>query len=628
MVFRLIAPEWAVKAKGLRRVLEGEFTEEQISAYNSDGYNIYFLPNYPSTYTPGVTVDGSQVDTFRFVFVDCDLKDKVYNSKDEFLAALGDANITPSIVTDSGNGVHAYWQVDDLDAMSFLRLQRRLMRKFKTDEAVGQIYQLMRVPGTINTKSETEPKLCEEIYSSDSVYTCEQLDALLPPITLADEDYCRHHYEKTYRLNQEVEVDTKIPLKFSELIRTNKEVKDIWSGNVDDRSKADYRLAHILFANSFVKEEARSVLVNCAKALSRAPIHRISYADNIIDQIWTYEITKDQESLTLSSTVKDILNRHGDAIKGTRFPCWNYLDATEHGFRLGQVIGLAAGSGVGKTAVALNMFMGFVKSNPDYDHFFVPLEQPSNEIADRWKTMCGDNTALYEKVHVISNYADDGSFRHLSFDDIKEYLLKFQRVTKRKVGAVVIDHIGALKKKGKDGENQDLMDICHQMKAFAVATNTMLVMQSQAPREKAGIGDLELNKDAAYGTVYFESYCDYLITIWQPLKRCHSEDGCPTVTAYKFCKIRHKKQNLDKIQEDVRYRLYFDPTTEHLRELTQDEETSFSYFLTKATNIRKLDRKTDLVPYNSTPWTKDEDLNGATTSNKDPARATTTTGIH
>jgi hypothetical protein len=217
--------------------------------------------------------------------------------------------------------------------------------------------------------------------------------------------------------------------------------------------------------------------------------------------------------------------------------------------------------------------------------------------------MCGDKTQLHDKVHILSNYDQDGTFRHLSFDNIKDYLLKFQTITGKKVGCVVIDHIGALKKKGRDGENQDLMDICHQMKAFAVQTNTMLVMQSQAPREKAGIGDLELNKDAAYGTVYFESYCDYLLAVWQPLKRCYTQ-GAPTVTAYKFCKIRHKKQNVDIIKEDERYLLMFDSDTEHLREMTQDEETSFKFFNKTASNLRGQDRKTEVVSYTSVKWGK------------------------
>lgn len=602
MVFRCIAPLWL---SGVPKVREGEFTQEQLESFNEAGYNVYYLPNYPSVYDPSVPVDGSHIDTFSFVYVDMDLKDGVYPNKQAFLERVLSDKIDPTFIVDSGNGVHAYFAVTDLDAMSYLKLQRRLCRYFSTDEAICKIFQLMRVPNTVNTKNQDAQILCQTVYEGDALYTCEQLDFLLPPITHQDEEYCKQHYNKTYNLeSRNHRIDDKIPNKFAKLVRENSEVKDIWSGGVDDRSKADYRLGHIMFAHGFTKDEARSVLVNSSKALTRTPIHRIGYADGILDKIWTFENTEDK-GLSLSSTVKEILERSGDTLKGTRFPCHRYLDATSHGFRLGQVVGLVAGSGVGKTAMALNMFEGFVQNNPDYDHFFIPLEQPANEIADRWRTMCGDKTFLHDKVHVISNYADDGSFRHLSFDEIKDYLLKFQSVTGKKVGCVVIDHIGALKKKGKDGENQDLMDICHQMKAFAVQTNTLLVMQSQAPREKAGIGDLELNKDAAYGTVYFESYCDYLVTIWQPLKRCYMQEGCPTITAFKFCKIRHKKKGLDEVQEDVCYRLVFDPLTEHMKEMTQEDEERFGFWLTQATNKRKLDRKTDIVPYESTIWTKE-----------------------
>lgn len=610
MLIRAILPPWASeKYLNRPRVFEGDVSQDKIRELNSLYYNIYFLPNYPSHYDSSKNVDGSDIDIFKYVFIDMDMKSNVYKSKEEFITLLKAWSLQPSLIVDSGNGIHAYYEVVDLTGESYLRLQRRLCRKFNTDEAVSKIYQLMRVPNTINTKInpalETRTKMCEVLDTSENTYTCEDLDAALPPITHADEEYCKEHYNKTYDLNQsQVAINDQLPVKFFHLVRSNQEVKEIWAGGVDDRSKGDYRIGHIMFGNGFSKEEALSVLVNSAKALERAPKHRVSYAVNIVDKIWTYELTG-----AISSTVKEILARKGDTLKGTRFPCWNYIDATVHGFRLGQVIGLVAGSGVGKTAMALNMFMGFVQSNPDYNHFFIPLEQPADEIADRWKTMCGTNTALHDKVHVISNYAEDGSFRHLSLTEIKDYLVKFQETTKKKIGCVVIDHVGALKKKSKDGENQGLMDICHEMKAFAVQTNTMLVMQSQAPREKAGIGDLELNKDAAYGTVYFESYCDYLITIWQPLKRCYADEGCPTVTAFKFCKIRHKMANADNLKEDVSYRLYFDSNTGHLRELTQPEEMSFDFFNVKATNMRKADRKTDIIPYQSIKWTKDDQDN-------------------
>lgn len=606
MIYRLIAPAWLLDDKpNSKRVLEGEFTDEEIHKYNKEGYNVYYLPNYPSNYTKGVIVDGSHIDVFSFVFVDFDIKDGAYTSKDEFINAVGAAGIEPTKIVDSGNGVHVYWKVLNLDAKSYLRFQRRLMRLFNTDEAVGQLFQLMRKEGTINTKYRDKKVPCVLEYESSKVYTAEELDLLLPSITKADEGYCEQHYNKTYNIDQnQLIISDVMPDKFGKLIRDNAEVKDLWAGSTDDRSRNDYRLGHLMFANGFTKDEALSVLVNSAKALQRAPVHRTSYAEGIVNKIWTFELTEDKEKLDLSMSVREILQRSGDTLKGTPFRCHERIDNTTHGFRLGQVIGLVAGSGVGKTTFALNMFRWFAQKNPDYHHFFIPLEQPANEIAERWRVMCGDDHSLHDKVHVISNYDENGNFRHLSFDEIREYINKFQVSKDIKVGCVVIDHIGALKKKGKDGENQDLMDICHSMKAFAVQTNTLLVMQSQTNREKAGIGDLPLEKDAAYGTVYFESYCDYLITLWQPLKRCHVEANCPTVTAFKYCKIRHKKSKSDVIKEDVPYYMYFDSENEQMRDMTQDEEISFKYFLPKATNKRKADRKTDIIEYQSVQYAK------------------------
>lgn len=601
MIYRLIAPEWAIKEKSLKPVLEGEFTDDQIVDLNTQGYNVYYFPNSPSSMTQLGPVNGSHIDQFNFVFVDMDMKEGIWASKADFIdEVLLYANLPePTMIVDSGHGIHVYWQISDLNAHSYLSLQRRLIRKLKTDEAVSKICQLMRVPGTINTKNAQEYILCEELTNTNKIYSAEELDKALPAITEEDKRYVESSLAK---LNPETTIkqplNNRIPLKFAKLLQNNKEVKKIWAEGVDDRSKADFRLAHIMYGNGFTKEEALAVLVNSAKAISRAPVHRVSYATNIVDQIFIFE--EQGAKAELSSSVTDILKRAGTGIKGVPFRCYPYIDDTSHGFRLGQVIGLVAGSGVGKTAMALNMFLGFVETNPDYHHFFIPLEQPANEIADRWKDLCGSNTSAHDKVHVVSNYEENGTFRNLSLDEIKDYLIEFQRKNNIKIGCVVIDHIGALKKKNAKGENQDLMNICHTMKAFAIQVNCLLVMQSQAPREKAGIGDLELNKDAAYGTLFFEAYCDYLICIWQPLKRCYSNPACPTVTAFKFGKIRHKKKNLDRIQEDVRYLLYFDPLTGLMSPMTQDMLKIFNFWNQQAVNKRSKDRKTDVLEYTST----------------------------
>ena len=591
MIYRCIAPPWLAET-GIRKVLEGEFTNAEIIKLNTQGYNIYFLPNHPSTYSTDTTVSGADIDVFSWVFVDFDLKSGTYPSKDAFLEAIGQSGIEPTKVVDSGNGIHVYWKVSNLDAKSYLRLTRRVMRLFNTDEAVGQVFQLMRLEGTKNTKA--LPFLdCSLLYASNKIYTCDELDQVLPPILQVDEEYCQRHYDKTFNLNHTADIDDTLPPKFGDFLRANSEAKDLWSSTQDDRSKSDFRLAHLMFAYGFSKAEASSVLINSAKALQRAPKHRQSYAQNIADKIWTYADTGE-----VDDTVRGILSRPEDTLKGKRFPCNKVIDDTVHGFRLGQVIGIIGGSGVGKTTLTLNAFLWFAENNPDCHHFFFSLEQPPGEIASRIKTICGGNDRLFDKIHIISNYAADGTFKNFSLDSVREHLLAFRERTGLAVGAAVVDHIGVLSKSDKNGEMEGLQGICRRMKSVAVETNCILIMLSQAPREKAGVGDLELNKDAAFGTSYFENFVDFLITLWQPLKRVYNL-GAPTVMAFKFAKIRHKKQGLDRIHEDTCYQLFFDPNTERLRELSQDEEKSAKYFNNQATTARKRDRKTDIIEYES-----------------------------
>jgi len=608
---RLIAPEWAVNEKGLKRVLEGEFTNEEISLLNAEGYNVYYLPNHPKEYKPGVSVDGTHIDIFDWVYCDFDLKSNTYESKEAFLEALGVSGIQPTKIVDSGNGIHVYWRVTNLDAMSYLRFQRRLIRLYNTDEAVGQIFQLMRLPGTINTKRKDEYVDCVELYADNVQYTAEEFDKLLPPITIADEEYCKQHYDRTHGLNQDdTSITGELPAKFGRLLRDSTEAKELWAGNTDDRSKNDFRLGHLMFASGFSKEEACNVLVNSAKALQRAPVHRNSYAKNIVDKIWVFELKTGE----VDDTVKAILSRGNDTVKGIRFACNKIIDDTVHGFRLGQVIGIIGGSGVGKTTLTLNAFLWFAEANPDYHHFFFSLEQPPEEIAQRIKTICQGNDRLFDKIHIVSNYEADGTFRHFSMDSIQDHLVSFTERTGHKVGTAVVDHIGVLSKSDKNGEMEGLIGVCKKMKAVAVKVNCMLIMLSQAPREKAGIGDLELNKDAAFGTVFFESFVDYCLCLWQPLKRAYAQ-GAPTIMAFKFAKIRHKKQGYDRIQEDVCYQLFFDPNTELLRETTQEEETAAKFYLGIATNLRKHDRKTDLVPYKSRHVEESVDDEARTNSN-------------
>lgn len=589
MICRLILADW-VTDKTLKRVVEGDLNEEEIKRWNSLGYNCYYLPNHPKRYDKRSILDGSQIDSWNFVFVDFDLKDKNYESKEEFLSILGMFELLPTRIVDSGHGLHVYWRVKDLDSISYLHFQKRLIRYFKTDESVWTLFQLMRIPGTINIKNKNAPIPCEILAENpDTEYTCEVFNSYLPTITLEDKNACKEHYDQVFN-KTEIQIEEKLPLKFAQLLERSAQAKSLFLLNSEDRSSADFNLCLLLKQNDFTKEEALSVLVNTAKALSRNPAQRVSYAQTTVDKIW-----KEDTDLDLSSSVEDILKNPGKEVLGARLYCDKMIDNTARGFRHGQVLGLIAGSGVGKTSFALNLFRWSCLLNPALNHFFISLEMSSSEVAERWNVMCQGNQTLNGKVHIIDNHNKDGTFRHLSLKELETYIKKWKSKTGKKVGCIVIDHIGVLKQKpGPEG----LIDVCKEMKVFARETDSFLIMQSQASREKAGEGDLELGKDAAYGTVFFESYCDYIVTLWQPLKKMHFDPGCPTVTSFKFCKIRFKNSKRDLIQEDVPYHLFFDSDTEQYRQLTQKESEVFNLYATQATALRSRDKKQIIEEYN------------------------------
>lgn len=620
MLVRLVASKWAIQKGITPKVIEDDLTLDEIKEYNKKGYHVYNYPNRPKDVQAALELarsekrglNGGDINLFRYVYLDMDLKDGEYKTKDEFIELL-QSELVPTSVVDSGHGIHAYWKVKGLEPMSFLLLQMRLARKFKSDDNLVQLKATLRLPNTLNIKDEEHPLECKVINSSGKVYTAAELDQWLPKISFEDEKVCTERYDIVYNSEEyhskvKGSLSEELPKKFHQLLNQNDRVKTLYFGPVQDRSRADFELGHILYTSKFTESEATSVLCNVEKAKERTPKHRLNYAQNIIKKIWTS--TEEEPKNISAKSVKDILGLSPDKAKeNQRLYGHSMFDATRHGFRLTEVWGIIGGSGVGKSSVSMNQFKWFAQYNPELIHIFVSLEMPANEVAQRWLKMCGEDTTLFDKVYIIDNYDEEGLFKHLSLEDIKNEVLGLEKETNKKVGCVVVDHIGVLKATPKNtGEYGGIQAVCEEMKPFAKTTNTFLIMQSQTSRAKAGIGDIELDKDAAYGTSLFENYCDYVTTIWQPLKRVYgemSEDRKLTVIAFKFCKIRHKDVLKDKIQEDQVFAAYFDVKTETLRKLTSDEFEVYDFWNKQATTLRNKDRKTQPAQIKEMVWVED-----------------------
>lgn len=615
-------------------------TLEEALEWNALGYNLYeyansvsparltSLPKNPNT---GATrfLKAKDIDLFHWVFMDLDMKDfqstdpnrrHEYATKDDVIARVMSEKILPNKLIDSGGGIHAYWRVSDLDAKSYLRLQRRVARYLHSDPAVAMIKQLMRVPGSVNMKKPEDPRACEMLYEdTETVYDSETLDKWLPPITNEDEEFINRHHDMAYELNQDkIKLTEELPRKFLDLCRENPEIKHLFYGQHKDRSTADWRLGKLLFHNGLTREEAMSVLSRTSKATERTRAHQYGYGEGIVTKIWDEE---EQAAEEAKSTLKFPIRSMSDIeeceeTEGERIVCDPVIDATADGFRRGQVFGLIGGSGNGKSSFALNMIRWFSERNvnKNYIYLYVSLEMPEKQVQRKWKKMVKHlkkerpEVVWDDLVYVLGNFNKDGSRRNLGIDDIKSYVKVLEAQKGRKVGAITIDHVGIIKqtKSSKTNETAGLIGVIEELKPLALATDTFVIIQSQTSRAKNLNGDAELDMDAGFGTSNFEWYSDWIATIWQPLKRVYNrmdKDAKLCVSCFKMCKVREKDVIEDRLQADTVYGLAYDVADEVFREMTTDEEKRYDFWNKQATSLRNKDRKKEPSSMVSIGWT-------------------------
>jgi P4 family phage/plasmid primase-like protien len=102
--------------------------------------------------------------------------------KDELRATLLASFCPPSVIIDSGRGLHAYWLLNEAEDVSaaqtndhpMVDLLRSLRRIYAGDPAVCDLARIMRLPGSHNTKY-GEPRPVTVIHQSDARYSLADL---------------------------------------------------------------------------------------------------------------------------------------------------------------------------------------------------------------------------------------------------------------------------------------------------------------------------------------------------------------------------------------------------------------------------------------------------------------------
>lgn len=149
----------------------------KIESLKEDGTQTYFA----TASFDGYTRKQDHAEYFRSLFIDIDAgENKDYPSKQEALEALlkfiDDTKIPVPTLVDSGNGIHAYWCLEeDLPKEEYIQYSHKLRdfcldKGLNIDRAVmGDAARIMRSPNTLNWKS--NPPIPTRIIS-DTITTC------------------------------------------------------------------------------------------------------------------------------------------------------------------------------------------------------------------------------------------------------------------------------------------------------------------------------------------------------------------------------------------------------------------------------------------------------------------------
>jgi len=260
------------------------------------------------------------------------------------------------------------------------------------------------------------------------------------------------------------------------------------------------------------------------------------------------------------------------------------IDCLIRQWQRGDLTGILAGAGVGKTSFLLYIFKHILQNNPEGVVAFVSLEMTAGEIAEKWYKATENVPELADRLYIIENYDEEGKSRELSISDINIELMNIKSVLNTTIHAFALDHLHEVNINGA----LDYNPACKDLKNIAVELDAHGFILSQTTKGK-GIGDIPVPKDGCFGTSRYEWLMTNILTVFQPLRRVEKECDL-SIMGYQYAKIRYKNKT-DKIKEGMNYLLRFDFDTEDLLELDNDEIATFKMYYEKVLELRQNEAK-------------------------------------
>lgn len=181
---------------------------KEADVYSFDGFNQFFLANESSEY--GKRSAGNIV-TYRNMFIDIDAGkdengkyfnlDEVAKRKVDMLAVIHSFGLIPTMITETRNGYHCIWSIEETNSDKWLEVEAKLVDTFTiADKAVCDSSRVLRMPYTTWRKgseySDYEVMICDANKVRYSLADFESsLNDFADYITAACEEYLTKYPE-------------------------------------------------------------------------------------------------------------------------------------------------------------------------------------------------------------------------------------------------------------------------------------------------------------------------------------------------------------------------------------------------------------------------------------------------
>lgn len=204
------------------------------------------------------------------------------------------------------------------------------------------------------------------------------------------------------------------------------------------------------------------------------------------------------------------------------------LDDKIRGLRIQELLTVIAGTGIGKSALALNLLLNFVKNTKEIAVYF-SLEMSSFGIAERIyqiqldcfgydveKRFINNNSEFIKQCYELKNSLNNLIVipSRISVNKIPSYIKIIELLKGKKVGLVCIDYVSLLDNPAfQRDEYLKITDNMKQLYGFAKTLNLAIINISQTSRFDVKGNSSGLNIYSGKGSGEIENSSDYIITL-------------------------------------------------------------------------------------------------------------------